>query len=136
MHRCRNCRHESQCQEIDNGHGSLVYLLLFTIPAVEKYLMCHRDLHAMGMFSGMKASARVIAQKRLATEALGKTYSDNPAMGLLTSAGFERALHCLPPQDSRHSMGCARLQKLGLDIQISTGSVVEKPYGDSEKKPL
>ena len=46
----------------------------------------------MDRFRGMQAIARAISHKWLAAEALDKTYSDDPSMDLLTSAGFERAL--------------------------------------------
>ena len=83
---------KAKVKSIDNAQGTILDLLVFTLPVVKKYLMCHRDLHSMEMFSGMKAIACAIAQKQLATEALDKTYSNDPSMDLLTSAGFEHAL--------------------------------------------
>ena len=85
-------RMKAKVKSIDNAQGTLLDLLLFTLPVVKKYLMCHRDLHSMDTFSGMKAVTCAIAQKQLAAEALDKTYANDPSMDLLTSAGFQHAL--------------------------------------------
>ena len=38
---------KAKVKGVDNAQGTILDLLLFTLRFVEKYLMCHRDLHSM-----------------------------------------------------------------------------------------